>query len=263
MSRVEAAKLLLSVLGEPQKVALSRATWEAAAILGGLRQASNDGLRSTIRDRGDTKNAAGDIQGCLGELLVGSLVEKRLPEAIVSCTGLLWDEPGDTVDLTVSIAGHVFLLETKCHLDAPQKRRFLINAVAAERSAARGARSFIPVISALGSSVASLGRPLRVRDVLAWPIEDFRYGDPARSSPLAAFIPDYFDLSAESALAAVRGKGVTPADALVDLAAHARVSWDELRASGLRFVGSPTSLVAALRQSLLPVPSLPAERTLS
>lgn len=243
----EARQRLLGVLGHPRSVELAAEHWIGAAVLGGLRQACNDTLRSDHRDRGVTKNAAGDVQGCLGELLVGTLIERELPEATVRVTPLDWDSPGDEVDATVEIASHTFLIETKCHLHEPQKRRFLINSVAAERSQARGARSFVPIFSALGSSLALMGRPLLIGDVLQWPEEDFGYGDPARSAKLTDLIPKQFGLSFDSAVEQLQAAGAVADPQHLDaLAAKARLGFSELRKRGLQIGTRPAAALEAL-----------------
>lgn len=86
MTRDEARAQILEVIGQPRTIAVSRELWLAAAVLGGLRQAVNDTLRSRHRDRGDTKNALGDMQGCFGELFLASLLESELVDAVVSFT---------------------------------------------------------------------------------------------------------------------------------------------------------------------------------
>ncbi len=237
----------MAVLGHARVVEVSAEQWVAAAVLGGLRQACNDALRADHRDRGTTKNTAGDIQGCFGELLVGTLIERELPWAGIEVNPLDWDRPVDDVDATVEIGGHTFLVETKCHLQEPAKRWFLINAVAADRSQARGAKSFVPVFASLGSSIALVGRPLLMSDVLRWPPRDFGYGDPARGTRLAELMPAQFDLTIETAVQRLAEAGATcDPRSLHALAAKARAKFDRLRTAGLPVSSRPSEALATL-----------------
>lgn len=53
--RVRHDALLLTALQHPRRVSLSNDTWEAVAVLAGLRQAVNDPIRAGDRDRGNEK----------------------------------------------------------------------------------------------------------------------------------------------------------------------------------------------------------------
>ncbi len=179
-SRREAIGELLAVVGTPRTVPVGETLWTAAAVLGGLRQASNDAHRARRRDRGADKNSAGDLQGAVGELLIATLLERGSRGATVTLDALRWEGAADDVDARVRLGGEDFLIETKCHLHEPNKRLFLVNADAAGRSKARGARSFIPVISAMGAAGALIGTPILVETVIKWPERTWRYGDAAR-----------------------------------------------------------------------------------
>ncbi len=206
--RRKALNELLEVVGTTRVVPASAELWTAAAVLGGLRQASNDAHRADRRDRGAQKNAAGDLQGAFGELLVATVLEDMLPKACVQFDALRWEGAGDDVDALVELHGEEFLIETKCHLHEPAKRLFLINADAAERSQSRGARSFVPVISRTGAAVAFLGAPIRMHAVLSWPLRTWSYGDPARSAHLDAVSSEYFDRSYEALLRELERAGL-------------------------------------------------------
>jgi hypothetical protein len=238
---------LLAVIGGPRTAPASRALWIAAAVLGGLRQASNDPRRAQRRDRGNALNAAGDLQGAFGELLIASLLEAELPDAIVRFDPLRWEGAADDVDARVSLLGHEFLIETKCHLDESRKSLFLVNADAAERSAQRGARSFVPVIARSGSRVAMVGRPILVSAVRSWEIASWGYGDPARSAPLARVSQQQFDRPYRDLLRAISESGVAvePA-ALLDAAGVARGRFGELRSGGRSVSRAPGEAIAQL-----------------
>jgi hypothetical protein len=247
MTEHEARQELINVIGRPRSVDVTSELWVAAAVLGGLRQACNDAIRSEHRDRGAVKNATGDVQGCFGELLVACLIEREMPDAIVTVAPLNWDRPGDDVDAAVEIDGHTFLVETKCHLHETSKRRFLINAVAVDRSKARGALSFVPILSIAGAGRALVGRPLLINDVLGWPVVDFRYGDPARTAWLEEVVSERFDLPLDLALKQVREvDAVADRDDLRAAATSARARFFELRSKGLRLEGGPLATLKAL-----------------
>lgn len=246
MTREEAIGALVAAIGGPQTLHVDRETWVAAAALGGLRQAANDSIRSPHRSRGDDKNAAGDLQGSFGELLVASTIEQRLPYATIAFAPLNWNSPGDDVDATVTIEDHTLLVEAKCHLHEPNKRLFLINAVAAERSRARGARSFVPVISAVGSAVALLGRPLLMADVSKWPSREFGYGDPARAANLQTFVPEYFHRSFAQAIAEVEEEIAVDRQTLAAAAASAHDRFETLRESGVMVDRTPLAAIKTL-----------------
>jgi hypothetical protein len=243
MTRDDARQSLLSVLGAPQEVEVAVKIWLAAAALGGLRQAANDSIRSSHRSRGDAKNARGDLQGSFGELVVATEIERALDNARITFRPLNWDRPGDEVDAAVEIGGHRFLVEAKCHLHEQNKKWYLVNAVAAERSRARGARSFVPVFSRAGAGVALLGRPLLVSDVHQWPLKDFGYRDAARAADLVRIFPSLFNCTLTEAVERVGGTPSIDLSALIEVASSARRRFSELRAAGLEI--GPTPVAAA------------------
>lgn len=59
---------LTSLLSEPHAVYLTPEMWATAALIAGLRTASNKD-RPARQDRGSLKNAVADIQGTIGELI--------------------------------------------------------------------------------------------------------------------------------------------------------------------------------------------------
>jgi hypothetical protein len=243
----DARQRLVGVIGRARTVKVSREHWIAASVLGGLRQASNDAIQASHRDRGSEKNVAGHLQGCFGELLIGTLVETELSEASVYATLLDWDGAVDEVDATVEIKGHRFTVETKCHLHEPAKQRFLINVVAAERSKARNARSFVPIFSKLGAGVALIGSPLLLEDVLAWPTETFHYGDPAKRAWLRELMPPYFGYQLDQAVDAVTNAAeVVSPDDLSSLASSARARFERHRKAGFQLDQGPRASIEVL-----------------
>lgn len=250
MEEAEARARLIAAIGTAGALPVHADVWRAAAVLGGLRQAANDSLRANHRSRGDDKNASGDLQGAFGELLVAATIEARLPDASVTCAPLNWDEPGNDVDAQVRLGTHTFLVEAKCHLHEPNKRLLLINGVAAERSQARGAKSFVPVLSAAGSSVALIGTPLLMSEVFGWRLRDFGYGDAARSAELETVVREHFDRSFIEARDAVCHDRVVAPDELAHLAAAARARFEMLRSSGLEIPVTPRAAIALFAQSV-------------
>ncbi len=129
--------------------------WAAAANVAGFRKASNDGIRGKTRSRGEDKNLLNDLQGVVGELVALS----RLEGLGFSCTHDLLDVSGpvDDVDIRASIDGVELAIEAKCLLMAPNKHLFLVNEIAHERSVARCADIYTPVLTVVGADHAYVG----------------------------------------------------------------------------------------------------------
>jgi hypothetical protein len=246
VTRDDAWSYVLTAIGKAEAVPISSELWIASAVLGGLRQAANDTIRASHRSRGDAKNASGDLGGSFAELLVATVIERRLVDASVRVSLLNWDSPGNDVDAEVEVAGHTFLIEAKCHLHEVNKRLFLVNEKAAERSRARGALDFMPVLSRAGSDIAMLGRPLPMDDVLEWPVKDFGYEDPARWVTLNAFVPRYFGLPLVKAIELVTASSVVSVEELTRVTESARGRFEELRQGGLQIDLTPGAAKATL-----------------
>lgn len=172
--------------------ALTADVWRAAAAIAGWRVAINDEIRSPDRDRGADKNRLNDIQGLIGELVGIRALEKldppptRLRHDILDLTG-----PVDDVDVVAVLPSGVELrLETKCHLDEPNKSLFLINERAHERSGERASIGYIPVIGKLGQARVYAGRLIPHDEVDRWAVKPFR--DPARAISLNDLCVRYF-----------------------------------------------------------------------
>ena len=69
--------------------------------------------------------------------------------------------PVDEVDLQVDDGQGALRLEAKCHLIAPNKRLFLINARARERSRRRGAFAYVCTVACLGRNRVLVGAARR------------------------------------------------------------------------------------------------------
>lgn len=176
----------MSVLGQlaaPRTIRLSGNHWRAAARLAGLRKGVNDGQRSEHRSRGEGKNLLNDLQGAIGEIVALMAVEACGARG-VQHHPISFEAHVDDVDLRLADAGGVVGLEAKCLLVENGKRRFLVNKKAHERSVARGAVGFIPVLTAEGAPQALVGRVVPVHELERWAVVDFGYGDPAYSLPL-------------------------------------------------------------------------------
>lgn len=252
-ARRRALNELLEVVGAPRVISAGAQLWISAAVLGGLRQASNEAHRAHRRDRGTHKNAAGDLQGAFGESLVATLLEDELPEAVVRFDPLRWEGAGDDVDARVDLHGEQFLIETKCHLHEPGKRLFLVNADAAERSQARGARSFVPVISSVGAAVAVLGAPIRVPAVLGWAQKTWSYGDPARSAELQDISRRYFELPYGELVSVVEAAGLAIEPSwLTSIGDQARERFPVLRDKGIEISRSPREAMGQLSMIFAP-----------
>jgi hypothetical protein len=133
---------LLQALDRPRAVALGTETWEAASVLAGLRQAVNDPIRASDRDRGMTKNWLADIWGVAGELVALRVVNEITSDAIVHHP-IDFERSVDEVDLVVAATDGPLRLEAKAHLLERGKAWFMVNERARDRSARRGACGYL------------------------------------------------------------------------------------------------------------------------
>jgi hypothetical protein len=178
---------MMTILETPRRFKLTRDFWIATSVIAGLRKAVNDPIRANNRDRGNAKNFLNDIQGVAGELLALAHVETLEGVASIKHDIINFDGPVDDVDLLVETATSLVGLEAKCLLLEANKKRFLVNQTAHERSLKRGAIYYLPIVTALGADVAYVGKGIGIEILHAWKVEDFNYGDPALSTPFDEF----------------------------------------------------------------------------
>lgn len=182
---------LLSALGSPRRLRLTAATWEAAAVIAGLRVAVNDRFRASDRDRGEPKNLLADITGSIGELVA----LRRLNEETsgqVEHHPIDFGSSVDAADLVVAASDGSVLLETKTHLDAPGKHWLMVNERARDRSERRGAVGYVPVLSALGGDLAWVGKLVTIAELHGWGPPDKPLRDSAVGLTLTEVAPTYF-----------------------------------------------------------------------
>lgn len=175
-------------------------------MLAGLRTASNDATRAADRDRGVAKNRLADIQGAAGELIAIRRFE-AVEEAVLSHN--LFDAAGavNDVDLVAALPETVLRLEAKCHLDDDHKKLLLVNQRAHERSRARSADGYLPVLATIKGTLACTGRVIALEDldnwrVMTWPSRPEQ--DPALAAPLEAVAEKCFATSFASIRAMIR-----------------------------------------------------------
>lgn len=181
--------------GLPHRQPLTAATWRAAAVVAGLRLASNDMSRTRRRDQGASGNVRNDIMGVLAELVGRHVLETRVASGPVG--GVLLDPDGAVDDVDAAFAdrastGH--RVELKGCLRQPNYRLFAINDEAHRRSAARGSTGFVGLLFAPGGPEAVVSSVVPLADVERWKIApslNKARNDPARVLPLAAFRARY------------------------------------------------------------------------
>jgi hypothetical protein len=182
-------------LAMPVQLRLREDIWLAAAALAGLRKAVNDPIRGQNRSRGAAKNVLNDIQGAIGELLALQRVSEVASIERVEHNLLSLSSPIDDVDVIIGEGEHSLPLEAKCLLMEQRKRLFLVNQIAHQRSLARKAQGYIPILTSPGSSTAFVGALIPVAEIDKWPVHQFQYGDPAYGLDLPSFTARYFDRS--------------------------------------------------------------------
>lgn len=246
----------LPPLGPPWPVGMvevSRDEWIAAAVIAGLRTASNED-RKEHRSRGEEKNALNDIQGVIGELIALNALERVHGGENVAHSILHWDggagKVQDDVDLVLTIPGHGTLrFESKCHLDEPSKKMLLVNRLAHERSTRRGSQGYIPIIGSLGRERAHLGHLIHQEELDHWPPRDYGYKDIALGRPLKEVSMELFGVSWRELKASLHSADEIASErTLRRVARGAERRFDELRASAFDLSGlSCKSLVKVAR----------------
>jgi hypothetical protein len=225
-------------------VEISRDEWLASAVIAGLRVASNRG-RAAHRSRGTQKNLLNDIQGVVGELVAIRTLEHQHGEAQVEHAILDWSggtgDVQDKVDIAVSDArGGSIRLEGKCHLDEDNKRMFLVNRTAHQRSAARGAAGYMPIIGVLGHEGARVGRLVEHAELDRWEPHEYGYRDLALRRPLTTVSSEIFGMPWEELRAGLRASGAVADGTTISVLAGGAVQrFEHLRESGLDLTGLP------------------------
>ncbi len=180
--------------GLPYRLPLTAGTWQAAAVIAGLRLASNDLTRTRHRDQGVAGNVRNDILGVLAELIGRHALETKVAEGPVK--GVLLDPRGSVDDVDAECtdaAGAVHRVELKGHLRQENYRLFAINDEAHRRSTARRATGYVGVLCAPGGPSALISAIVPLADVAQWPVQHLNPArqDPARVLPLAVFRDKY------------------------------------------------------------------------
>jgi hypothetical protein len=214
---------LTTHFGIPHEIEADRDLWVVAALIAGIRTASNS-RRASRRNRGGLGNLVNDLQGTLGELallrelegLAGWGASHHLvdwaggaSEATKSASDLRLERAAEAMTIR-NTSGAVLprapigrpamqvTLDAKSHLHAtPElraagakpKRDLAINHGAALMSLARGSRGVLEVLAAPGRVAAWVSRLLPLEDVLCWDLVDYGYGDPALAAPLLSVAP--------------------------------------------------------------------------
>ena len=172
---------------DPSCLPLSKKHWRTALVIAYLRKLVNDPIRARHRDRGEQKNILNDLQGSIGELAAIVAAEN---ETLIESTQhdlLSFSGPVDDVDLIACTVDRDFRIEAKCLLMQGNKRLFLVNQVAHERSLARHATGYLPVITSTAAPVAFIGRLIPAEELDSWQTFDIKYGDTAIGMPLQEF----------------------------------------------------------------------------
>lgn len=222
---------------------ISREEWLATAVIAGLRVASNRG-RAAHRSRGEEKNLLNDIQGTIGELIAIRILEREHGAAQVEHAIFDWSggtgDVQDKVDIVVRACDSSVRLEGKCHLDEDNKRMFLVNRTAHQRSAARGAVGYVPVVGVLGHAQARVGRLVEHAELDGWEAHDYGYRDVALRRPLTTVSPEVFGAPWEEVQASLRqSAAVAHGPTILTLAYGATQRFDQLRDSGFELAGLP------------------------
>jgi hypothetical protein len=236
-----AASDLSSSLWATGDVEISRDEWLATAVIAGLRVASNE-ARAAHRSRGAQKNLLNDIQGVAGELLAIRVLESQHGAGNVEHAILHWSggtgEVQEKVDIVVRNDDWSIRLEGKCHLDEDNKRMFLVNRTAHQRSAARGAAGYLPVVGVLGHARARVGRLVAHAELDDWEPHNYGYDDVALRRPLRDVAPEVFAAEWEELRASLQGSPkVARGETIKDLARGAMRRFAELRGSAFELVG--------------------------
>lgn len=232
---------LSSTLWTVGDVEISRDEWLATGVIAGLRVASNRS-RLPHRSRGAQKNLLNDIQGVVGELLAIRILESQHGAGQVEHAILHWSggtgEVQEKVDIVVRDEGECVRLEGKCHLDEDNKRMFLVNRTAHQRSAARGAAGYLPIIGVLGHATARVGRLVEHAELDGWEPHNYGYDDVALRRPLRKVAPEVFAVDWEELRDSLqRSPEVAGGETIKGLARGAMRRFDELRRSAFELAG--------------------------
>ncbi|HKG38390.1 MAG TPA: hypothetical protein VKB25_05320 [Conexibacter sp.] len=222
-------------------VEISRDEWLATAVIAGLRVASNQ-ARAPHRSRGAQKNLLNDIQGVAGELLAIRILEAEYGAGQVEHAILHWSggtgEVQEKVDIVIRHRSWRIRLEGKCHLDEDNKRMFLVNRTAHQRSAARGAVGYLPVLGVLGRATARVGRLVEHAELDGWEPHNYGYDDVALRRPLREVAPEIFAAEWEELRASLRSSPeAAGGDTIRGLARGAMNRFEELRGSSFELAG--------------------------
>jgi len=187
----------LSLIGSTQRILLTPSIWACAIAIAVLRVEVNDPIRAEHRDRGDEKNLLNDLQGAIGEIVAAIRAERTYGVGAVTHDLVDFDGPVDDVDIKITSSSGEIRLETKCLLWEANKKKFLINDKAHERSVQRKARGYIPVLASVGGNIAIVGPVIGIEEVANWDRIAYQYGDPAKGIDLESFCEKYLGRSWE------------------------------------------------------------------
>lgn len=248
---------LVSELGLPRAISVSARTWRAAAVLGKLRTLVNDRHRDSDRDRGRSKNLLNDLQGAIGEIVGLTLLDRRQLGA--PAHGLL--DLGSSVDRPdlSTVGPQPVHLDVKCHLHRDNKRLFLVNERARQRSIQRGVVAFLPLVAQALHQRAYLGRLVPAADLIQWRVGTLGgHRDPARHLPLTTFgcryLPSSHPYQAEAAAAPWGLPAITEQELSVVTGQLDRHSLDELRIQGFSLDGLHANEIVEQLNGLVPDP---------
>jgi len=189
----------------PFELTLTAGAWEAAAVIAGLRLASNDPTRTRFRDQGTAGNVRNDVMGVFAELVGRYVLERYVAAGPVH--GVLLDTTGSVDEVDASYQtddGAWHRIELKGHLRQANYTRFAINDEAHRRSMRRKATGYVGVITSPGGPAAVVSAIVPVGAVQDWPVAHLNpeRQDPARVMPLTEFRNRYtrgLDVSLDAA----------------------------------------------------------------
>lgn len=222
---------LTALLANPRRIDADRDLWKLAALVAGLRTASNDPKRHERRDRGKLGNLVNDLQGALGELALLRELQAALPGWQVSHHLIDWDGGASSAvkaasDLRLTrpatdapvralrgVTQKTFalkrptltvLLDAKSHLHLTfelqqaglrPKSDVAINRAATLVSLERGSAGVLEVLASPGRSTAWISRLVPLADILCWELVDYRSDDIALAAPLRSVATDLWGAS--------------------------------------------------------------------
>jgi hypothetical protein len=222
---------LTALLATPRRLNADRELWKLAALIAGLRTASNDPKRHERRDRGKLGNLINDLQGALAELALLRDLQAALPAWHVAHHLIDWDGgassavkaasdlrltlpatdapvralPGVTQStLSLQRPALTMLLDAKSHLHLTfelqqaglkPKSDVAINRAAALASIQRGSAGILEVLASPGRPTAWISRLVPLADILCWELVDYRSDDIALAAPLKSVAADLWGAS--------------------------------------------------------------------